>query len=113
MEPTDNIAPGMMGHNVGNITVTVEVRLFNSLTRFSEDGIKPVVLEMAPGSSVGDVLRELKIPGDKVHLALLNGRDITSSLYAAVNENAMLDEGDVLGLSGPVPYSWGYGSPVV
>ena len=92
MEQRDNSAPGMMGHNVQNITVTVE---------------------MPAGSSVGDVLRELKIPGDKVHLALLNGRDITPSLYAAVNENAMLDEGDVLGLSGPVPYSWGYGSPVV
>jgi hypothetical protein len=113
MEQQDNDAPGMMGHNVRNITVTVEVRLFNSLTRFSDNGIKPVTVEMAPGSSVGDVLRELKIPGDKVHLALLNGRDITPSLYAAVNENAMLDEGDVLGLSGPVPYSWGYGSPVV
>jgi hypothetical protein len=113
MEQRDNSASGMMGHNVQNITVTVEVRLFNSLTRFSDDGIKPVTVEMPAGSSVGDVLRELKIPGDKVHLALLNGRDITPSLYAAVNENAMLDEGDVLGLSGPVPYSWGYGSPVV
>lgn len=113
MEQPNNSAPGMMGHNARDITVTVEVRLFNSLTRYSNDGLKPVTLEVPAGGSVGDVLRELNIPGDKVYLALLNGRDITSSLYAAVNENAMLDEGDVLGLSGPVPYSWGYGSPVV
>lgn len=113
MEPQDNNAPGMMGHNVRNVTVTVEVRLFNSLTRYSDDGIKPLIMEMPAGSSVGDVLRDLKIPGEKIHLVLLNGRDITPSLYTAVNENAVLDEGDVLGLSGPVPYSWGYGSPVV
>jgi hypothetical protein len=113
MEQQDNSAPGMSGHNIHNITMTVEVRLFNSLTKFSDDGLKPLKMDMPAGSSVGDVLRELKIPGDKIHLALLNGRDITPSLYAAVNENTVLDDGDVLGLSGPVPYSWGYGAPVV
>ena len=25
----------------------------------------------------------------------------------------VIDEGDVIALSGPVPYSWGYGAPVV
>jgi hypothetical protein len=113
MEHRDNSAPGMLGHNIQNITMTVEVRLFNSLTRFSDDGLKPLKMGVPAGSSVGDVLRELKIPGDKIHLVLLNGRDITPSLHTAVNENAVLNEGDVLGLSGPVPYSWGYGSPVV
>jgi len=113
MEQQDNSVPGMIGHNVQNITLTVEVRLFNSLTRYSDDGLNPTKIEMPAGSAVGDVLRELKIPGEKVHLVLLNGRDITPSLYTAINENVVLDEGDVLGLSGPVPYSWGYGSPVV
>ena len=113
MEQQDNSGPGMIGHNVRNVTVTVEVRLFNSLSKYSNNGLKPLKLEMAAGSSVGDVLHSLSIPADKVYLALLNGRDITSSLYAAVNEDAILDEGDVLGLSGPVPYSWGYGSAVV
>lgn len=113
MEQQDNSASGLMGHNVRNITVTVEVRLFNSLTRYCDDGLNPVKMEMPAGCAVGDVLRELKIPGEKVHLVLLNGRDITPSLYTAINENVVLDEGDVLGLSGPVPYSWGYGSPVV
>ncbi len=113
MESQDNKAPGMMGHNIQNISMTVEVRLFNSLMKFSDNGLKPKVMEMPAGSSVGDVLRDLKIPADKIHLVLLNGRDITPSLYTAVNETVELDEGDVLGLSGPVPYSWGYGSPVV
>jgi len=34
MKHQDNGHPGMMGHNVRNITVTVEVRLINSLTRY-------------------------------------------------------------------------------
>lgn len=75
--------------------------------------MKLLKMEMPADGSVADVRRELKISGDKVHLVLLNGRDITSSPYAAINENALLDKGDVLGLAGPVPYSWGYGLPVV
>ena len=106
-------APGMMGHNIGDITVTVEVRLFNSLTGYSGNNGRPVKLQMPAGSSVGDILRTLKIPGEKVFLALRNGRDITPSLHDPVNKDAILDEGDVLGLSGPVPYSWGYGAPIV
>lgn len=106
-------ASRMMGHNIGDITVTIEVRLFNSLSGYSGNGGKPVTLPIPAGSSVGDVLRTLKIPGEKVFLALRNGRDITPSLHDPVNEDAILDEGDVLGLSGPVPYSWGYGAPIV
>lgn len=105
--------PGMMGHNIGDITVTVEVRLFNSLSGYSGIGGRPVRLQIPAGSSVGDILRTLKIPGEKIFLALRNGRDITPSLYDPLNKDAILDEGDVLGLSGPVPYSWGYGAPIV
>jgi hypothetical protein len=111
-KPDDNTAD-MRGHNIGNVKIAVEVRLFNSLTRYSRDGAAAVRMELPVGSLVGDVLRLLNIPGDKVFLALRNGRDITASLYDAINEDAVLDEGDVLALSGPVPYSWGYGSPVV
>ena len=64
--------------------------------------MKPLKMEMPTDGSVVDFLRELKIPGDKVHLVLLNGRDITSSPFAAINENALLDEDGVLGLAGPV-----------
>ena len=113
MKKPDCDVPGMIGRNAQNITVTVEVRLFNSLTRFAGDRYKPLTVAMPAGSSVGDVLRMLKIPADKIYLVLVNGRDATPRLNTAVNEYRLLDEGDVLGLSGPVPYSWGYGSPVV
>lgn len=101
--------PDLRGHNVGEITVTIEVRLFNSLHKY---GGKQT-LTLPAGSSIGEILETLGIPADKIHLALRNGRDITPSLYAAINTDAVLDEGDVIALSGPVPYSWGYGAPIV
>ena len=42
-----------------------------------------------------------------------NGRDITPSLYGGVNTQTVLNEDDVIAFSGPVPYSWGYGSAIV
>jgi hypothetical protein len=109
----ENDAATMLGHNIRNATVRVEVRFFNSLSRYSLNGGRPVTMRVPAGSTVGDVIRGLDIPSAKVYLALRNGRDITRSLYDPLNEDALLDEGDVLALSGPVPYSWGYGSPVV
>lgn len=110
----DNMAGGgMLGHNVRGVTVTVEVRLFNSLHRDAGDAGAVRTISLPAGSTVGDILERISIPANKVHLALRNGRDITPSLHTAVNTQAVLDEGDVIALSGPVPYSWGYGAPIV
>jgi hypothetical protein len=110
---SDETDTDLRGHNVRGLTVAIEVRLFNSLHRYG--GIKgaAIALSLPAGSSVGDILQKLAIPADKVFLALRNGRDITPGLHTKINTEAALDEGDVIALSGPVPYSWGYGSPVV
>ena len=103
----------MIGHNLGDLTIEVEVRLFNSLSRFGgRDGHRRI-LSLPAGSTIGDVLGRLHIPPGEVFLALQNGRDVTQSLYADLNTERTINEGDVVALSGPVPYSWGYGSPVV
>lgn len=104
---------GLIGHNVREVTVTIEVRLFNSLHTHGGVSAAAMPLALPAGSSVGDILEKLAIPADKVHLALRNGRDITPSLHTAINTETALDEGDVIALSGPVPYSWGYGAPIV
>lgn len=104
---------GMLGHNSLDLTVTVEVRLFNSLHKFAGDRRGVVHLTLPAGSSVGDIVRELSIPHDRIYLVLRNGRDVTPGLRTPVNVGAVLDDGDVIALSGPVPYSWGYGAPVV
>lgn len=102
-----------IGHNTAGLVIEVEVRLFNSLTRFSgAEGFRRM-LSLPAGSTVGDILREMGVPAPEVFLALRNGRDITPSLYTALNTEKAVDDGDVIALSGPVPYSWAYGSPVV
>lgn len=103
----------MLGHNSLDLTVTIEVRLFNSLHKFAGDSRGVVHLTLPAGSSVGDIVRKLSIPRDRIYLVLRNGRDVTPGLHTPVNVEAVLDDGDVIALSGPVPYSWGYGAPVV
>jgi ThiS family. len=84
----------------------IEVRLFNSLRKYG-----PRKLEIAEGSRVGDVLAQLKIPAHEIHVVLLNGRNIMDD--DGIETERRLEPGDVLALSGPVPWSKGYGSAVV
>ncbi len=104
-----------LGHNAEGGTIAIEVRLFNSLTRHGGPEGPVRRLELAAGATVGDVVDRLRLPLDDVFLVLRNGRDVSPGLYGGgrVNREAALDEGDVLAFSGPVPYSFGLGAPVV
>ena len=103
-----------IGHNIGAARVEIEVRLFNSITRFAKDGGWRRVLDLEPGATVAHVLALLGVPKSEVFLVMVNGRDITRGLVGApARTGSELDHGDVLALSGPVPYSFGYGAPVV
>jgi len=84
----------------------IEVRLFNSLRKYG-----PRRLELAEESRVGDVLARLQIPEEEIHVVLLNGRNILEK--EGIDRRRKLADGDVLALSGPVPWSKGYGSAVV
>lgn len=102
------------GDNSGAATIEVEARLFNSLVRFDGDTLAPRRLSLPVGATVGDVMERLGVPADQVFLVLVNGRDITPGQVGdAVREGYVLEAGDVVALSGPVPFSWGYGAPVV
>lgn len=105
----------LIGHNAAGVSITVEVRLFNSLSRFtrSETFAEKIVVEA--GATVGDLIQRFRLPIPDIFLVLKNGRDITPGLYqgGVVNTEAVLDDGDVIAFSGPVPYSYGYGAPVV
>ena len=72
-------------------------------------------IQMEAGATVGDLIRLMGLPISKIFLVLCNGRDITPGLYqaGAVNEEHVLADGDTIAFSGPVPYSYGYGAPVV
>lgn len=105
----------LIGHNAAGATILVEARFFNSLAKYS--GVEGLVrkLEVPVGETVGGLIQRLRLPRDEIFLVLKNGRDISPGLYEAgnVNTEAALDEGDVIAFSGPVPYSYGYGAPVV
>ena len=105
----------MIGHNTRGAVLRVEARFFNSLAKYS--GTRGVVrkLELEAGTTVGDIIRMFSLPLDDIYLVLRNGRDITPGLYrgGVVNQSVVLDDGDVIAFSGPVPYSYGYGAPVV
>ncbi len=105
----------MIGHNARGVTLNVEARFFNSLAKYSGvDGVSRK-LELKAGTTVGDIIRMFALPRADIYLVLRNGRDITPGLYqgGVINEDVALDDGDVIAFSGPVPYSYGYGAPVV
>lgn len=109
------IASGGIGHNSADVLLRIEVRLFNSLTKYNDgEGVRRA-LEVPAGTTVGDLIHRFKLPLAEIFLVLKNGRDITPGLYqgGVVNEAVAVDEGDVIAFSGPVPYSPGYGAPVV
>lgn len=105
----------LIGHNVQGAKILVEVRLFNSLARFTRSERLAERLELSAGATVGDLIRHFQLPLADIFLVLKNGRDITPGLYqgGVVNTEAEIDDGDVIAFSGPVPYSYGYGAPVV
>ena len=104
----------MIGHNSGEASITIESRLFNSLTKFRGKRSSRETLTIPAGSTVRDVLEFWGLPLEEVFLVLRNGRDVTPGLVGGpVCVDAVLDDGDVVAFSGPVPYSFGYGAPVV
>ena len=103
-----------IGDNADQITIQIEVRLFNSLQQYAgPDGWRSQ-LELPAGATVGDLVKALDVPSREIFVVFCNGRDVTRGLVGApVNLERALDDGDVVALSGPVPYSYGLGAPVV
>ena len=104
--------PGI-GDNSGRApTISVTVKMFNSLSPYA-GGCAPLRMDVPAGTVIGDLASRFRVPTDEIFLVLLNGKDVTRQLGAPVNLDRELDDGDEVALSGPVPYSWGYGAPVV
>jgi hypothetical protein len=104
-----------VGHNSARATIRVESRLFNSLGKFSGSGRNwRETFELPAGSTIGDLVAAWGIPEAEIFLVLKNGRDVTPGLVGdPVLLGGVLEDGDVIAFSGPVPYSYGYGAPVV
>jgi len=104
----------MFGHNSEGAKVTIESRLFNSLSKFARKRSWRETFTFPAGSTISDVVEAWGLPHSEIFLVMRNGRDVTSGLVGErVNLDVVLDDGDVIAFSGPVPYSYGYGAPVV
>ncbi len=104
-----------IGHNSDGARIVIEVRLFNSLSKFIKSPTFAERIEVTPDTTVGDLVSRYGLPLHDIYLVLRNGRDINAGLYQGgnVDLSAPVAEGDVIAFSGPVPYSPGYGAPVV
>jgi hypothetical protein len=103
-----------LGHNIRNALIQVEVRLFNSITHYGGPEGSRRRMALPAGTTLGELADRLKIPREEVFLVLVNGRDVTPGLVGAeINTRHQVEEGDVVAFSGAVPYSYGYGAPVV
>lgn len=109
------MTPAGIGHNADGIVLKIEARFFNSLAKYSGHQGLTRSIEVPAGARIGDLISMFKMPLSEIFLVLKNGRDVTPGLYqgGVVNEEAVLEDGDVIAFSGPVPYSFGYGAPVV
>lgn len=104
----------MIGHNSEAAQISIETRLFNSLSQYAQAGRWRQSLTLPPGSSIGDLVRLLGLPYPEIFLVMRNGRDVTPGLVGdRVSLDVELNDGDVIAFSGPVPYSYGFGAPVV
>lgn len=106
-----------IGHNSAAVEVRFVVKGFNSISQYVAKHGAPREMVLPAGATLRDLKKALGIPDFKIFLAMKNGRDVTAGLYPAanpvVNLEVEIEEGDHISFSGPVPYSYGYGSPVV
>lgn len=115
VDRADGQSAAGLGHNARRAALSIELRFFNSLTRYGGQKGPLHRLEVAAGTTVGDLMARFRVPAHEIFLVLRNGRDISPGLYEGgnVNAEAVVDDGDVIAFSGPVPYSYGYGAPIV
>ena len=104
---------GFIGHNLPDAPIRVRVRVFNTVAAKMNLKGGDIELELPPGSTIEDVVKRLRVPLNAVFLVLRNGRDVTPTLKEPPNVDEFLEDGDVIAFSGPVPYSAGYGAPVM
>lgn len=108
------VAGATIGHNVQGLSIDIEVRFFNSILPYANGRGVRQMLSVEPGTTIADLAARLGIPLEKLFLVLVNGRDVSKGLVGAeIDGRYMVEAGDVVAFSGAVPYSYGYGAPVV
>ncbi len=94
--------------------IQVEVRLFNSLCKYG-NATNRFRFKLPIDTTVGGVLKRINIPEKEIFLLMHNGKNIMRGFgfESGIETEHILRDGDILAFSGPVPFSRGYGSPVI
>jgi hypothetical protein len=82
--------------------LAIEVRFVSSLTKFSENPRCAERIEVAPDTTIGDLIARYGLPVDEVARVLCNGRDLSPGTYTGGNLDlgASISDGDVITFSG-------------
>ena len=88
--------------------MAIEVRIYNSLQKFVSN--PRFHLEIEGEVTVAKLVEQLRIDGREIYVAFKNGMPLGRGMAAAADTT--LRDGDSIALSGPIPFSWGYGAPV-
>lgn len=91
--------------------IEVEVHLYNSLAKYAVRN-EPLRLVLPAGIRPAEVARGLGIPEREIYAAWHNGHNVLTTFGGRFEDGIVLAHGDRLALSGPIPFSRGYGAPV-
>ena len=94
--------------------ITVCIKMFNSVGRFAP-GKRYFKLALPYNETVGELIKQLKVPEKEIFLVLHNGKNIMryDDLNSIIDKERIIRDGDVLALSGPVTRSRCHGVQTV
>lgn len=77
--------------------------MFNSVGQFAP-GKRYFKLALPDNETIGELIKQLKIPEEEIFLVLHNGKNIMiyDGLNSVIDKEKIIRNGDVLALSGPV-----------
>ncbi len=101
-----------IGDNSGAVEISIRAKMFNSI-RPADGGPRLRDMVLHAGATLKDVVQALNVDPGALFIVWANGRDVSKQMCGDINLDYVLEDGDEIALSGPIPYSWGYGSPVV
>ncbi len=80
--------------------------MFNSVGQFAP-GKRYFKLALPYNETIGEIIKQLKVPEKEIFLVLHNGKNIMryDDVNPVIDKERMIRDGDVLALSGPVTRS--------
>lgn len=91
--------------SIASETIAIEIRFVSSLTKFSDSPRFAEKIDVAVGTTIGDLVARYGLPVEEIARVLCNGRDMNPGTYTGGNLDlgASISDGDVITFAGPAP----------